>query len=1023
MRCTLARSECIITLGRFERVRSARYSSMQNSAPSVAVSDEPWLQAGGEMGQLIRTTDWSDTPLGPITQWPLNLRASVAMCLASAFPVCVACGPELVQIYNDGYAQLCGKKHPGAMGQNFRVFWGSAAPALAGAVERALAGEVSYIEDQRLFLDRSGYLEEIFLTFSLGPLRDDAGAVCGSLQLAIETTSRVLAERRAESLRDLMMATARARSAEEVLELSARTLTNAALDVPFALFYSVEAGSSEVRFMTATPYGDAAFDVPKSIALEGSTSAGAKIIADVVRTNRAHTLQDLKAHFGSLSGGVYEESPGMAFVLPITPPGYEVPLAVLIAAVSPRLPLTEPYGAFYQALSDSIAASVASAVAYEEQRRRADQLAELDRAKTAFFSNVSHEFRTPITLMVGPLEDELAELAQPLPAARRERLETAHRSALRLLKLVNVLLDFARIESGRILANYRPTDLSALTSELVSMFRSAIERAGLTLTLELESLPEQVYVDREMWEKIVLNLMSNAFKHTFRGGITVRLRSLPETVEFEVADTGIGIAEDDMPHLFERFQRVAGARSRTQEGTGIGLALVRELSRLHGGEVRAVSKLGRGAAFTVSLRRGRGHLPHDNVGSQAASSPGGAGVAAYVQEALGWVAPSGGAEAGRVPIEQNAEHDGEVHAGARKPRILLADDNADMRDYVGRLLGSAYQVRYVADGRAALAAIAESPPDLVLSDVMMPGLDGFGLLRALRAEPRTQQLPVILLSARAGEDSAVEGLDAGADDYLIKPFSARELSARVRTHLELARVRRQWADHLEQANQELEAFSYSVSHDLRTPLRAIDGFSKAVLARNAHQLDEQGKAYLSRVRAAAARMSALIDELLNLSRVSRVPLHRQPVDLSGIARDVAATLQEQNPTRRVDFAVEDGLHAHADARLVQIVLENLLGNSWKFSARRPDPRVRVGQLTDCDVPTFFVQDNGAGFDPAYSHRLFQPFQRLHAESDFRGSGVGLAIVHRIVTRHGGGIWADGRENHGATFYFTLTEKT
>jgi signal transduction histidine kinase len=626
--------------------------------------------------------------------------------------------------------------------------------------------------------------------------------------------------------------------------------------------------------------------------------------------------------------------------------------------------------------------------------------------------------------MVGPLEDELAEVTQALPAARRERLEVAHRNALRLLKLVSALLDLSRVESGRILANYRPTDLSTMTSELVSMFRSAVERAGLTLMLEVEPPPEPVYVDHEMWDKIVLNLMSNAFKHTFQGGICARLRYLSGTVELEIADTGIGISEQDQPRLFERFQRVSGARSRTRDSTGIGLALVRELSRLHGGEVRVVSQLGNGAAFTVSLQRGKAHLPPENVGfEEAAGAPGGAGVAAYVQEALQWSPPSAHAESSAAgPARSGSRLDQPVQAHASRPVILVADDNADMRDYIGRLLGSAYQVVSVEDGTTALAAVIEKPPDLVLSDVMMPGLDGFGFLRALRANERTQRLPVILLSARAGEDSAVEGLEAGADDYLVKPFSARELLARVRTNLELARVRKQWAEHLELANQELEAFSYSVSHDLRTPLRAIDGFSRAILTRKAQQLDDEGKAYLNRVRAAAGRMSELIDELLSLARVSRVPIHRQSVDLSQVARSVASSLHEQNATYRVDFASEECLVAHADARLVRIVFENLLGNSWKFTARRSDPEVRVGRLAERDVPTFFVRDNGAGFDQAYVRRLFQPFQRLHADSDFRGSGVGLAIVHRIVTRHGGSIWAEGQENQGATFYFTLSER-
>ncbi|MGC4094607.1 MAG: ATP-binding protein [Polyangiaceae bacterium] len=980
------------------------------------------LVGGGEMARMISGKDWSATSLGPITEWSSSLRGSIALCTASPFPLCVAWGPQHLQLYNDGYAHLCGDKHPGALGQSFRECWEFGWPTLGDAFERALAGEASYHQDQRTFVERSGRLEEVFLTFSFSPIRDDAGAVSGVLHAATETTGKTLAERRAQLLREVASAALSARSVDEVFELSAQALAGASLDVPFARFYAVDASRTEVRLITGAPQGSLGLGAPLRVALNVHSSAVALVIAEVLRSNRPRSIDDLEAYFGALPQGPYAESPQSAFVLPITPPGFESPFAVLVAATSPRLALTEDYRTFYQLLADSVAASIANALTHEEQRRRIEQLVELDRAKTGFFSDVTHEFRTPLTLLVGPLEDELAETVNTLPAARRERVAVAHRSALRLLKLVNMLLDLSRVESGRLLANYRPTDLSTLTSELVSMFRSAFERAGLTLVLTLEPLPEPIYVDHEMWEKIVLNLMSNAFKHTFQGSIRVTLRALPGSVEFEVADTGIGIAESDLPHLFERFQRVKGARSRTAEGTGIGLALVRELSRLHGGEVRVASRLGHGAVFTVSLPRGKAHLPAANVGAEASTSRGGAGVAAYVQEALQWSLPAGPTESsaeGSTPPEPDYSD----RARTRKPLILVADDNADMRDYIERLLGNAYRVVCVADGAEALRVATKRHPDLVLSDVMMPGLDGFEFLRALRADARTQPVPVILLSARAGEDSAVEGLEAGADDYLVKPFSARELRARVRTHLDLARVRRQWAEHLEHANQELEAFSYSVSHDLRTPLRAIDGFSKAILSQKAHLLDEQGKSYLARVRAATARMSDLIDELLNLSRVSRVPLHRQSVDLSRTVRVVVGDLQEQYPMRHVDFSVEDDLLAQVDPRLVKIVFENLLGNSWKFSSRRSDPQVHVGQLPDCDPPTYFVRDNGVGFDQTYAHRLFQPFQRLHADGDFRGSGVGLAIVHRIVTRHGGSVWAESRENHGATFYFTLSEKT
>jgi signal transduction histidine kinase len=375
--------------------------------------------------------------------------------------------------------------------------------------------------------------------------------------------------------------------------------------------------------------------------------------------------------------------------------------------------------------------------------------------------------------------------------------------------------------------------------------------------------------------------------------------------------------------------------------------------------------------------------------------------------------PSGLADVTSVP--------GEVPAtgSARRARIIWADDNADMRDYVRRLLADRYDVLAVPDGLAALTAAQEKEPDLVLSDIMMPGLDGFGLLRALRADARTRTLPVILLSARAGEEAAVEGLDAGADDYLAKPFSAQELLARVRTHLELARVRREWANELEQANNELEAFSYSVSHDLRAPLRVVDGFSELLLEECADGLDQQGRNYIRRIRTGIQRMSGLIDDLLNLSLVSRASLRKEMIDLTEIAHGVFTELQSKDPARKVAIDIADGLCAWGDTPLMRIVLENLLGNAWKYSAKQVAAHIAFGHATREKEAVFYIQDNGAGFDMAHAGKLFAPFQRLHRDSEFEGTGIGLATVQRIISRHGGHIWAEAAPGAGATFFFTL----
>ncbi|HET8836961.1 MAG TPA: response regulator [Gemmatimonadales bacterium] len=440
--------------------------------------------------------------------------------------------------------------------------------------------------------------------------------------------------------------------------------------------------------------------------------------------------------------------------------------------------------------------------AYEREiARQREELAELDRLKTQFFANISHEFRTPLTLMLGPLADALAE-ADGLPPGVRERLELAHRNAVRQLKLVNTLLDFSRIEAGRIEASYAATDLGPLTAELASVFRSAIEKAGLRLVVDCPALPEPVWVDREMWEKIVLNLISNAFKFTFEGEIRVGLATEGDAVTLSVTDTGTGIPAEDLPRLFERFHRVKDARGRSFEGSGIGLALVQELARLHGGEVRVESELDRGSRFTVTIPRGQAHLPAGRLGAPRVRQSTGIRAEAYVEEVLRWVpaGPAAGAESAAGTAGSRIR----PRAPAGPARIVLADDNADMREYVARLLtGGGYQVEAVADGRSALETVRASPPDLVLADVMMPGLDGFELLRALRSA-ELGAVPVILLSARAGEDARVEGLEAGADDYLVKPFSGRELLSRVDSHIRLQQVRREASEALGASRMELQ---------------------------------------------------------------------------------------------------------------------------------------------------------------------------------------------------------------------------
>ncbi|MFP2899127.1 ATP-binding protein, partial [Corallococcus sp. 4LFB] len=505
--------------------------------------------------------------------------------------------------------------------------------------------------------------------------------------------------------------------------------------------------------------------------------------------------------------GPYEEPPAHARVLPIHPAGMAEPFGYLVAGVSPRRALDDAYRGFYEQLQATVTNAVVSVRAYEAEAQRAEALAAIDRAKTAFFSNVSHEFRTPLTLILGPLEESLADTSAPLPPAQRARQELTHRNALRLLKLVNSLLDFSRIEAGRVKASFRPTDLTRLTLDLASVFRAAMEKAGLQYTVDARDLGEPVYVDRDMWEKVVLNLLSNAFKFTLHGGVTVRLEREGARARLTVRDTGTGIPEAELPRVFERFHRVESSRGRTHEGTGIGLALIQELVKLHGGTLGVRSTEGEGSTFFVELPLGSSHLPAEQVQPEEGAPHAGKLGSAFSEEALRWLpdapesVPLSAPERGTPPTRASAL--GELGAGLVVPQgrghILVADDNADMRAYVSGLLAPHWTVRAVADGEAAFEAALELRPDLIVSDVMMPRLDGFGLLRKLRGDVRTSGIPFVMLSARAGEEARIEGLQAGADDYLVKPFSARELLARVDSQLQLGRARQQLSDFFMQA--------------------------------------------------------------------------------------------------------------------------------------------------------------------------------------------------------------------------------
>ena len=738
------------------------------------------FKRSGEVGRDLLAVDWTSTPLGDLDTWPRSLESVVRLVLTSRFSMWMAWGPELTFLCNEAYRRdTLGEKYPWALGKPASVVWAEIWQDIGPRIESVMTtGQATWDESLMLFLERSGFPEETYHTFSYSPIFDDHGVIAGMLCVVMENTEEVVAHRRMQTLRDLGARRASNLTEAETISTACDELAESPEDLPFSLVYLFEGDGA-----TARRVGSVGFDGPHPAAPDYLVVGDPRAVWPVARAAEGElvTVHQLEDRFFDLPRGSWDVGPHEALVVPLPASAGGRPYGFQVFGLNRFRPLDDGYRDFCDLIAGQLSASLTDARAYEFERGRAETLAELDQAKTDFFTNVSHEFRTPLTLLLGPAEDALSDDAESLAGRQRDRVEVILRNGQRLLKLVNTLLDFSRLESGRVEARFEPVDLGHHTRELASMFETAAERLGLSLTLDVQPLPEPVYVDRDLWAKVVLNLLSNALKFTFEGGITVRVTPVPGAAQVSVTDTGTGIPEHELDHLFERFHRVSGARSRSHEGSGIGLALVSELVALHGGGVSVSSVTGQGSTFEVTVPFGHAHLPDDQVAEPRAAPSTAVTAAAegFLAETTHWLDPD--------PADLSVPAG---DTGGGRPRILVVDDNADIREYVSGLLSPDYAVQTAVDGLDGLKQARALPPDLVLTDVMMPRMDGFELLSALQADPATVGVPVVMLSARAGEEGTLQGLDAGADDYLVKPFTARELLARVRSNLELDRARR-----------------------------------------------------------------------------------------------------------------------------------------------------------------------------------------------------------------------------------------
>lgn len=737
--------------------------------------------------------DWSATALGVPAGWPPALRAAAGLCLASQFPLAVVWGPEFIYVYNEAAASLFGSKHPWALGQRVVDVWPEAIDTVGPLLESVYgSGQALRCDDQPLMLAPDGSLQEVYLTFSYSPVLGAGGAVEGVLVAFMDTSARILEERRQRTMTELASAVAHGRASEDLLVRVREVLDGNPRDLPFTILLEVGAGGRLVpRFCTGLHAGE----LPA-----GAVDALMPLLAGCLYRPQACVLD--AAPLTGLVGacGPWPEPPREMLAMPFRRGGQDAVAGLLLAGVNPRRPLDPGYRAFFDQLSGHVAHAVAVAESDAAGRARAAAMAELERSRSHFFANASHELRTPLTMLLGPLGALLEDGGAGLPAEVREPVEMAYRNARRLHKLVNALMDFAHIEAGSLPLLLAPVDPGEATAEVAALFRGPMEAAGLRLALRSALPPGELLLDREAWEKIVFNLLSNAFKFTHEGAVEVHLGRADGWLELVVADTGIGIGAEEIEWVFDRFYRSRGAAGRGGDGSGVGLALVRELARMLGGETGVESRQGAGSRFVV-------RVPWREAGQHPEAAAAGAPWRVQFQDELGRHSLPGSSGTAALP--------------APATRVAVLEQDEDLVRYIVRLLRGSCAVTPVRGGDGALAAIRAINPDLVLFDTMLPGC--LALLRRIRSDPVLRALPVLALSARSGEDARLEALAAGADECLAKPFTGRELITRVGAHVQMARVRRAASEQETLLRREIAG----LRHDLAT---VLDGTRDTVVS-------------------------------------------------------------------------------------------------------------------------------------------------------------------------------------------------
>jgi len=643
-----------------------------------------------------------------------------------------------------------------------------------------------------------------------------------------------------------------------------------------------------------------------------------------------------------------------------------------------------------------------------------DELTALDEAKTKFFANVSHELRTPLMLILGPLESMREGKARDQDSLLRAMDANAHR----LLRQVNMILNFSKLEAGQQEVSRDMGNVGTLLQSLVDGAAPFADGRGIGLHTEgLDSLPD-IPFDHEKIETSAANLLSNAMKFTPDGGsITVRAGATGKGVWFEVEDTGCGIPSDQIEKIFERFHQVDGGKNGKVQGTGLGLALSRELVELHGGNVQVRSEVGNGTVFRVELPDA------DAIGwSQEPVAEPSLDATTDVGATRPAMPSAASTQFADVSGTRSQADDEAIDVDADAPLILLVEDNPDMRSFVAGELREHFRVRTAVDGVDGLETARRIRPDLIVSDVMMPRMDGFGLVDALRKDQAFARTPIIMLTARTGAESVVKGLSLGAVDYVAKPFRMPELLARISAQVRMRSVEAT----LDERDSRLVAVGQmtgSIAHDLRGPLTGI--YNRIELLRmvadRAGNLPSIGED-LDSIEATVQRINGMIQELLDFVRGNRQSLDRRPVRvarwLAGIVQELQPNLLASGVELDTDLPDNADVQCILDPERMQRVVENLVNNAREamVDAGIEAPRIAVGLRCLVDRVELTVEDNGPGIPEEIADTLFQPFATAGKSG---GTGLGLAIVRNLVVAHGGEIDAERAADGGARFVIML----